>query len=459
MEPNATPQSVLFPDLFDRPVTATFDLPNSSSDGGAVLLKAADRELGLMDHLPRCLVERRQPGKIRHDLQEMLSQRVFGLACGYADTNDVARLKSDPIHRLLVGIDPQREDLLASQPTLSRFENAVGPRELHGLGYALAELVIDRHRRRLGKSCRRVALDLDVTDDPTHGDQQFSFFNGFYDSHCYLPLLGFLRFDNEADQYLCAAVLRPGNAPTQRGTLGLLRRLLPLLRHAFPKARILVRLDGGFACPELFNFLDKEPRVDYAVAMAKNPRLLRLSGPSMKALRSCTRRSKTSARLYGAGEYKARRWSRPRRVVFKAEILHREDKEPKENPRFVVTNLKSSPQFVYEKVYCYRGEIENRIKELHHGLEIDRTSCSQFWANQFRVLLTAAAYVLLQEIRLAAAGTSLARAQVNTLRDHLLKVGALVTCSVRRIVLRLPQSFAFFQEWMRVATALRAEAG
>lgn len=459
MDANATTQSVLFPDLFDRPVTARFDLPNASSDGGAILLKAADERLGLTDHLARCLIERRQSGKVVHDLREMLSQRVYGLACGYPDANDAARLKSDPVHRLLVGLEPCGEETLASQPTLSRFENQVSARELHGLGQTLAELIIDRHRRRVGKRCRRVTVDLDVTDDPTHGAQQLSFFNGFYDTYCYLPLLGFLRFDNEPEQYLCAAILRQGNAPTQLGVPGLLRRLLPRLRAAFPRARILVRLDGGFAAPKLFALLDDEPRVDYVVGMAKNSRVLGLCRGALRSVRARARRSGETEKQYGAGLYKAKRWRGERRIVWKAEVVCLDDRSPKDNPRFVVTNLRTSPQFVYEQVYCQRGEAENRIKELKHGLAIDRTSCSRFFANQLRVFLTAAAFALLQEIRLAASGTSLARAQATTLRERLLKVGVIVSASVRRLVFRLPDAFPYREEWRQVALALGARPG
>lgn len=459
METDTTAQTVFFRDLLDRPITTTFDLPSASSDGGAVLLKAADKRIGLIEDLSRCLVERRQVGKVVHGLDELVMQRVFGLACGYPDANDAARLKDDPVHRLLVGIDPGTDQTLASQPTLSRFENAVTSRELYSMASTLGEVVIDRHRNRVGKTCRRVTVDLDVTDDPTHGNQQFSMFNGFYDSYCYLPLLGFLRFDDEPDQFLFTAVLRAGNAPTQRGVLGILRRVLPLLRHAFPKARILVRLDGGFAAPGLFDLLDAEERVDYIVGMGKNERLLRLSAKAMRKVVRKARRSKQSERSYGDGLYQARKWSRKRRIIFKAEVAQLEGRAPKENPRFVVTNLRQSPRFLYETVYCYRGEIENRIKELHHGLEIDRTSCHRFLANQFRILLTSAAFVLLQEIRLAAEGTSLARAQASTLRERLLKVAAVVTGSVRRILFRLPDTFPFRKEWLQIATALGASPG
>jgi len=205
------PQTVLFPDLFDRPLVATFDQPHASSDGGAVLLKAAERRYGLIDGFAQCLVDERQSGKIRHTLADLLAQRIFGLACGHADANDADRLADDPIHKLLLGRDPVAGDSLPSQPTISRFENRVGVRELYTMGRELATSVIERHQRRLRGRARRITIDLDPTDDPTHGAQQLTFFNGHYDCWCYLPLLAFLTFDDESEQYLCAAMLRPGN--------------------------------------------------------------------------------------------------------------------------------------------------------------------------------------------------------------------------------------------------------
>jgi len=459
VEANVTRQGVLFQDLFDRPLTACFDLPDASSDGGAVLLRAADKRLGLLSSLSGLLVDRRQPGKIRHDLHGLISQRVHGLACGYPDGNDAARLKADPVHRMLVGLSPCGQDMLASQATLSRFENGFSATDLYKMGVVLCERVIARHRKRLGRRCRRINVDLDVTDDATHGAQQLSFFNGFYDSHCYLPLLGFLSFDKEPEQYLCAAILRSGNAPTKRGVLGLLRRLLPRLRTAFPQARILVRLDGGFACPELFDLLDAQKRVDYVVGMAKNKRLVSLCRGVLRSVRAQARREGATRKRYGDGLYQAGRWSAQRRVVWKAEVVHLEDRKPKDNPRFLVTNLRGSPRHVYEKIYCQRGEVENRIKELKYGLAIDRTSCTRFFANQLRVLLTATAYVLLQEVRLAAAGTALARAQVSTMRERLLKIGVLVSSSVRRLLFRMPETFAYRDEWCLIARKLGARPG
>src|SRR5262252_5851902 len=204
---HTTTQCVLFPGIFKRPVVAKFDQVQGSSDGGAVLLKAADRELGLIAELASCLKDDRQEVKVRHELDELLTQRVMAIACGYPDTNDAARLSSDPVHKLLVGRDPIQGEELASQPTLSRFENSRDRKQLYRLSTALADCVIERHRRRLQGRARRITLDLDPTDDPTHGAQQLSFFNHHYDSHCYLPVVGFLSFDAEPEQYLVTAVL------------------------------------------------------------------------------------------------------------------------------------------------------------------------------------------------------------------------------------------------------------
>ena len=270
MRDETIPQTVLFPDLVNRPVIATFDQPHASSDGGAIVLKAAEARYGLVDGFARCLVDDRQPGKVRHTLADLLAQRIYGIACGHPDANDADRLADDPMHKLLLGRDPLDGDPLASQPTISRFENQVGARALDAMGWDLAANVMDRHRQRLHRRVRRITIDLDPTDDPTHGAQQLTFFNGHYDTWCYLPLLAFLTFNDEAEQYLCAAILRPGNAPATRGARGTLTRLLGLLRVAFPQARFLVRLDGGFATPELFDFLDAEPGLDYVVAMGEN---------------------------------------------------------------------------------------------------------------------------------------------------------------------------------------------
>jgi Transposase DDE domain group 1 len=272
--------------------------------------------------------------------------------------------------------------------------------------------------------------------------------------------VGFLTFDQEVEQYLVAAVLRPGNAPGSVGAVGILRRLIERLRNAFPGAKIRVRLDGAFATPEVLYFLDCEPKVEYIVNLAANAVLLRKAESAMKRARRKSKASGKTEHVYGECRYRTRKtWPWKRRVIYKAEVVRAEGKEPKDNARFVVTNMKQSPRWLYEEVYCQRGDLENRIKELHYGMEIGRTSCTNFWANQFRVLMTAAAYVLMQELRLGLVGTASARVQVSTLRERFLKIGARVVASVRRVVLHLPESFPYLDNFRCLALHLGARTG
>lgn len=455
MDDDSTRQSVLFSDLFSRPVVVKFDQEHASSDGGAILLQACDQRLGLTEALIGGIDDRRQSGKIRHAIGDLVRQRLYAIACGYPDGNDASRLAADPIQKLLCGRDPLRGEDLASQPTLSRFENAFDRADLYRMGIALADTVIERHRRRLKRKVKRITIDLDPTDDPTHGAQQLSFFNGHYDTWCYLPVAGFLTFNEEAEQYLFAYVLRPGNASASVGAIGILSRVLPRLRAAFPRARLRVRLDGGFAAADTFAYLEREG-LEYVIAMAKNKVLERRAARLMGTARRLSRETGETAHVYSECRYAAGTWAEPRRVIIKAEVVRHPGREPKDNPRFVVTNLKHSPRHLYEAIYCARGDIENRIKELHHGLEIDRTSCTRFLANQLRGLLSAAAYVLYQELRLRAARTAYRCAQVSTLREHLLKLGAWVHSTVRRIVLHLPASCIHRHDWQIIARHLGA---
>ena len=437
-----------------KPIVAAFDQPHASSDGGAVLLKSLDTQLQLTKQLARCLVDTRQAGKVQHQTLELVRQRVFGLACGYADCNDAARLADDAIHKLLLDRDPIAGPALASQPTLSRFENAATWAPLRDMAHVLANTVIETHRRRLKGRATRITIDLDPTDDPTHGQQELTFFNGHYDTACYLPIVATVTFNDEPAQYAVAAVLRPGNAPATRGARGLLRRLLAKLRAAFRGATYRVRLDGGFAHPKLFQFLEQQ-QVEYVVAMASNRRLEKRARRLMGKARMQSKATGQTAHLYGETRYAARSWKRKRRVIIKAEVVRHPGRDPKNNPRFVVTNLAETPEDVYT-FYCGRGDVENRLKELHHGLELDRTSCQHFLANQFRVLLTLAAYVLFQDLRRRAAGTTCADAQVTTLRERVLKLAVWVERSARRIVLHLPMASPWLPTWLRLARAVGA---
>ncbi len=454
MSNHTTTQGVLFKEVASRPVVVRFDQDHSSSDGGSLLLKALDERLGLSAALSRCLRDRRQAGKVEHELQTLLRQRLFAIACGHADGNDAAGLSEDPIHKLLIDRDPVSGRALASQPTLSRFENAVGAKDLIQLSETLAETVIRRHRRRK-RRVRRITLDFDPTHDPAHGNQQLTLFNWVYDSRCYLPLTGFFSFDGEVEQYLVAYVLRAGNALAKQGLLSVLDRLLPRLRAAFPKARLRIRLDAGFKGKELYDYFEQQG-LEYVVCMAKNPVLQAHAEPLLEPLRKAVSAGEVAQAAFSECAYRAHTWTRTRRVIIKADIALHPGRKPKDNPCFLVTNIKGAPRQIYEQIYCARGDVENRIKELKDGLAIDRTSCTSFAANQFRALVTAAAYVLMQELRLQARTTSCAKAQVSTLRLRLLKLGAWVERSVRRIVIHLPVHTPHAEAWQRIARSVGA---
>ena len=448
-------QTVLFADLADRALIATFDQPHASSDGGAILLKAADRHLGLLAALTATVPDARASTRVTHGVGDLIAQRVFAIACGHPDGNDADWLADDPIHKLLLGRDPINGGRLASQPTLSRFEHAAAPRMLLAMSAALADTVIARHRRRRRRGVRLITIDLDVTEDQTHGAQQLTFFNGFYDHWCYLPLVGTLTFDDERRQYLVAAILRPGNAAGAAGAIGVLKRLLPKLWRAFPGARLRVRLDAGFATPDIFDHLEAAG-VEYVVAMGSNPVLARHAEPYLVPLRPVVATTHDTATTYGEAAYQTRTWLAPRRTVIKAEVVWHHGREPRDNPRFVITNLRQTPEWIYTHVYCARGDSENRWKELKLALAFGRTSCTRFWANQLRITLTAAAYVLFQELQLGLDRTALRGAQVPRLRQALITIGVQVVRSVRRIVLHFPRAHPDADAWTRLARALGA---
>jgi Transposase DDE domain group 1 len=438
-----------------KPIIARFDQPHASSDGGALLLKLVDDRLGLTAQVARGIRDRRQPGKIAHPLRDLVRQRVFGLACGYADCNDAARLAEDPIHKLLLDRDPLAGPALSSQPTLSRFENAVRRADLYRLGRAVADTALMFHRQRLGDTVRLITIDLDATDDPTHGQQELALFNGYYDTWCYLPLIATVTFNTEPMQYVVGALLRPGTGAATRGVRGLLRRLFATLRTLFPRARLRVRADAGFAEAKLLTFLDRAG-VEYVLGVPGNARLDKRIRRLLGRARMRARTTAETATLYGETRYAARRWDRKRRIIMKAEVLCYPGRARKDNPRFLVTNLPHRPATVYTRLYCGRGDMENRIKELQVGVAMDRTSCSRFAANQLRLLLSVAAYVLLQGLQLAVRATPLGAAQVWILRERLLKVAVWVERSVRRIVLHLPQAFPWRAAWQHLAYALAA---
>jgi len=452
---NPTAPAALFEGIFEKTVVMNFDAERRTSNAGITLLGVLDKKLGLTERLAGCLIDRRSASRIKHTQEALLRQRVFSTALGCPDGNDAAHLGHDPALLTACGHRPDREVGLGSQPTLSRFENGVTGRELVHAMRALEDVVIERLAKRHSR-VRRIFIDLDPTVDPTHGQQAFSFFNGHYDTWCYLPLMGFLTIDGHAEQHLFLARLRPGTVKEVRNTPGMLRRVVEKLRIRFKKAKICVRLDAGFANPRLFEVLD-ELKVEYVVAMGRNSVLARLSEEHMTAAESLTSDFGETTTLYGDGEYRAKSWNRDRRVIFKAEVVRSAGKSDRRNDRYVITNLSQSAKQVWQ-LYIQRGDSEKRIKELKRDLDMDRTSSPRFLANQVRVLIAASAFVLFQELRCSLAGTALHRAMVSTLRLRLLKIGATVTRTARRITMSMPTSHPWKDLWRLAAERVTAFA-
>lgn len=453
---HSTQQSVLFSEAFSKPLHVAFDAEGSSSDGGLALLAAVDRKLGLTASLAESALDPRQPAKVRHEVLAMFRQRMFAIASGYPDVRDADRLSADPCLKHACGRGPLRGEDLASAATLCRFENRVSGRELAGMMRTLASGTIKRLKRRCPRP-RRLVLDFDPSVDKTHGAQQMSLFDGFYRHWCYLPIFGFLSIPELGEQHLVWARLRPGAASPTRAFLPALRRIVGEIRQRFGRRiEILVRLDSAFAKPIVLDTMEALG-LKYVVCFASNPILKRWVKPLLRRVRRLAKREGGAARLFFERSYRAVRWSTKRRLIAKVEVIPYEGRDTKDNPRYVLTNLPPTykPDTIYD-LYCGRGEVENRIKELKKDLEIDRTSCSSYLANQARVVLTATAYVLMQELRWHLRRTDFARAQVGRLRLCLLKIGARVAESVRRVVLHLPVQYPFAPAWRAAARSLGA---
>jgi hypothetical protein len=445
---------VVFAEMLPKPLVVEFTNPAQTSDGGALLLRAKDDQMMLTERMAEAIVDQRQEGKVRHSVREMLRERSYGLACGYPDGNDARRLGLDPLLRLVCRGGMSGEPGLASQPTLSRLENTVRRADLLRMGYAITDAVLEtEQKRRWGKRVRQITVDMDPTEDPTYGGQQLTFFNSFYDNYCYLPMVTTLKFDEETDEVMVAPVLRPGNAPGKRGALVILKRLLPKLRQRFAFAELRVRMDGAFATPEIFDYLERE-KLGYAINMAKNKALQRMAAPLLARARRRAKRTGQTARVYGSFRYQAGKWPKPRRVVIKAEVTMLPDREPRDNPRFVVTSLPGTAREVYGW-YGGRGSMENRIKELD-SVGFGLTSCTSFQANQFRNLLSAAAFILYQQLRRDIPDPQERRSQVWTLRERLVKIGMTVRESVRRILLEGPAAYPWQNIWRLLAFRLGA---
>jgi hypothetical protein len=405
------------------PLTVDFQGGRLTSDGGWCWVAEADADLELSATLAASVPDRRRRG--RHALLDLIRQRIFQITAGYADQNDADTLRGDPLLKLVCGRLPESDPDLASQPTLSRFENAFSARDCYRLAEALGAVYL-RQRER-GGIPSHILLDVDSTDDPTHGEQEDRAYHGYYRQHMYHPLL---VFDGETGQ-LITAILRPGTVHAGHGVVAILGRIVARLRQQWPGVAITVRADAGFAKPALFAWCEAEG-IAYTIGLVTNARLLALAAPLAAAAQAAsTQAGGAKVRLVDEAAYQAASWEHPRRVIIKAEIL-----APGPNIRFVVTTSPADPETVYD-TYVDRGETENWIKDLKLACVADRLSCHRFLANQVRLLLHAAAYALLHTLRtwLVVAGST--RLTLETLRLRLLKIGGRVRQLATRVYLRL----------------------
>jgi hypothetical protein len=448
-------------------VVAEFDAGRVSSDGGVLLLRETAEAMALFPQMAECFADHRDPSRVEHSVEELLTQRVLALACGYEDLNDHDTLRTDPLFAVAVGKrDPygyrrarerDKGAPLASHSTLNRLELASAVldeqrpdlkilHDSHALEDLLVDLFLDAHR--YPPAC--IVLDVDATDNPLHGRQEGRFFHGYYDCYCYMPLYVF------CGDHLLLAKLQTADGDEAAGALPELQRLVAHIRHRWPEVRILIRGDSSYCRDALMDWCENTDGVDYVVGIARNTRLVGMIESDLAEVRELAEASGEAVRRFVDLRYRTlESWSRERRVVAKAEHL-----PGKDNPRFVVTSLPgeaSSARALYEDVYCARGDMENRIKEQQLGLFADRTSAHTMRSNQLRLWLSAFAYVLVDTFRRTALrGTKMARAQAWTLRNRLFKIGALVRVSVRRVKVSLSSAFPHQALFAKALTQLRA---
>jgi hypothetical protein len=426
------------------PLEASFDGGRLTSDGGLAWLGEAEAALGVCAALAAVVPEWRR-GPVRHALETLVRQRVLQIACGYEDQDDADRLRTDPLLKLVCGRLPESGPDLASQPTFSRLENAVRATSCYRLALALARVYLHQREQRVGGAGgppRRILLDFDGTDDPTHGDQEGTAYHGYYGQHMYHPLL---VFDGDTNQ-LVTAVLRPGNAHGGRGAVAILKRLVRLLRAWWPGVQIELRADSGFALPALYDFCEAEG-IGYTIGLVPNACLERVAAPLLVAAqRQQADTDAAKVRLAGETTYQAGTWNQARRVVYTAEALAEGP-----NTRFVVTTRTDAPVALYD-FYVDRGEPENWIKDFKRACKADRLSCHRFVANQFRLFLHAAAYWLLDTLRHWLARAGVPRLQLDTLRLSVLKVAGRVRELLTRVRLHLASSHPTEPLWRLLAT-------
>ncbi len=439
--PNCTEEfetsKIEFGHLGRRVVEGCFDGGSMTSDAGVMLLGATDRKLGLMQAAAHCIADPRSPLLTKHRVVDMLRQRVYGLALGWEDLNDHGALRQDVAMQTAVGVDRE----VASAPTLCRLEKWAD----RATAARLHQVLVEQFIASFKTAPEELVLDFDATDNPLYGQQEGRFFHGYYDSYCYLPLYVF------CGQQLLCAYLRPSRIDGAKHSAAILKLLVKRLRQSWPQVRIVFRGDSGFCRQRIINYCERAG-VSYIIGLARNPRLQSITEFLELVMRQEFVATGCKQREVGEFVYAAQSWSKERRVITRLEYG-----EQGTNPRYVVTNLMGEPQTLYDDLYCQRGEAENRIKEAQVGLFATRTSCQHFQSNQFRMLLAALSYVLIERLRaLALQGTALAKAQVDTLRSRLLKLGGVITRNTRRIRLYFASNWPSAAIFAHAMKALRS---
>jgi hypothetical protein len=430
-----TKQMIHFKDISHKKVVADFNGGDISSDGGLLFLREVERKIGIIQRMTNVLKDKRHSSYIKHDLNQLMKQRVFQIASGYEDANDSDELKNDPIMKIVC---EKSDTSLASQPTMCRFENAFSRTDCYRIAQAFVDVFIHSYK----KPPKGIILDIDDTEDQTHGNQQLSFFNGYHGSYCFMPLH---IYEGQSGK-LITTILRTGKRPSGKEIVMILERIVERIRETWPHVGIIVRGDSHYGCPEVFDFCN-EHNVKYVFGLTARSPMLKKTLFLSEKLKELYADKKHPVKSYGEFQYQSKSWSRDQRVICKAEY---NEKGP--NIRFVATNLENNNRrMIYETIYCNRGTMELMIKEHKNHLRSDKTSCTRFVANQFRLFLYSMAYVILHAFReMCLKNTQFEKAQFDTIRLKILKLGARVIQLSTKIKIHLPGSYPYQEDLYRI---------
>ena len=435
---NCTQESFEFPALKRRKIECEFSGGDITSDGGVMLLRQMDKQLGLIEAVDQVLLDPRDKSLIKHSQLSLLRQRIYGLCLGYEDLNDHTQLRKDPAIQTAVN----RENILGSQSTLCRLEK----QNTRQATVDIHKIFLDQFIASFDKAPEELILDFDATDDLTHGCQENTFYHGYYRHYCFLPLYVFC-----GDQML-VSYLRSSNKDGAKHSAAILKLLVTELRKVWPSVKIIFRGDGGFNRQSIIRWCERH-NVFYIIGYTRNARLMKIIGAALTTTKANFDRTKEKQRDFMDFHYAANSWNIKRHIIAKLEVT-----EKGQNPRFITTNLPGDAQDLYDKIYCARGDMENRIKEQQLGMFADRTSAHEWWANQFRLLLSSLGYILLESIRrIALKGTELEKAQATTIRLKLLKIGAVILRNTRRIRFLLSSHYPYQDLFRSVSAKLQLE--